>query len=103
MNALSINEVEVWLSGDGLGRASIARRNDALLCIYVHWKLAPDVLANGRFKTPPGYARTWIEDHTPLAALYEDIEPQPGIFGTVDDARREIRTLAGFSGAVLQT
>jgi len=67
MNDMSIKEVEVWLSGDGLGRAAIARRDDGLFCIYVHWKLAPDVLANGRFKTPPGYAITWIEDNTPLA------------------------------------
>jgi hypothetical protein len=51
MNASSINEVEVWLSADGLGRAAIARRNDGLLCIYVHWKLAPDVLAN-RMQSP---------------------------------------------------
>lgn len=79
MNVGSINEVEVWLLADGLGRAAIARRNDGLLCIYVHWKLAPDVLANGRFKTPPEYATTWIDDNTPLAALYEDIEPKPGI------------------------
>jgi hypothetical protein len=96
MNARSINEVEVWLSADGLGRAAIARRSDGLLCIYVHWKLAPDMLASGRFKTPPGYAITWIDDDTPLAALYEDIEPKPGIYGTVDDARREIRSLPGF-------
>ena len=69
MNASSINEVEVWLSLDGLGRAAIACRNDGLFCIYVHWKLAPDVIANGRFKTKPGYAFTWTDDNTPLAAL----------------------------------
>jgi len=100
-NATLINEVEVWLSADGLGRAAIARRDDSLLCIYVHWKLAPDVLANGGFKTPPGYATTWADDNTPLAALYEDIEPKPGIYGTVDDARREIQKLSGFAGARL--
>ena len=101
MNASSINEVEVWLSADELGRAAIARRNDGLLCIYVHWKLAPDVLANGRFKIPPGYATTWTDDTTPLAALYEDIEPKAGIYGTVDDARREIQNLPGFADARL--
>jgi hypothetical protein len=94
--------VEVWLSADGLGRAAIARRIDGLLCIYVHWKLAPDVLADGGFKTPPGYATTWVDDNTPIAALYEDIEPKPGIYGTVDDARRGIRTLPGFSAALLR-
>jgi hypothetical protein len=101
MNASSINEVEVWLSADELGRAAIARRNDGLLCIYVHWKLAPDVLASGRFNTGPGYASTWTDDNTPLAALYEDIEPNAGIYGTVDDARREIRNLPGFADARL--
>jgi hypothetical protein len=101
MSASSINEVEVWLSACGLGRAAVALRNDGLLCIYVHWKLAPDVLANGRFKTPPGYATTWTDDNTPLAVLYEDIEPKPGIYGVVDDARREIQNLPGFAGARL--
>jgi hypothetical protein len=101
MNSSSINEVEVWLSSDGLGRAAIAGRNDGLLCIYVHWKLAPSILANGRFRTGPGYAFTWAEDDTPLAALYEDREPNDGIYGTVDDARREIKNLPGFAGARL--
>ena len=101
MNASSVNEVDVWLSADKLGRAAIARRNDGLLCIYVHWKLEPEVLANGRFKTPPGYATTWSGDNTPLAALYEDIEPKAGIHGTVDDARREIQNLPGFADARL--
>lgn len=101
MNSSSINEVEVWLSADELGRAAIARRNDGLLSIYVLWKLASDVLANGRLKTPPGYATTWIDDNTPLASLYEDIEPNAGLYGTIDDARREIQNLPGFAGARL--
>ena len=102
MNASSINEVEVWLSLDGLGRAAIARRNDGLLCIYVHWKLSPDVLASGRFETGPDYATTWADDNTPLAALYEDREPNDGIYGVVDDARREIQNLPGFANARLK-
>jgi hypothetical protein len=102
MNTGSIDEVEVWLSVDGLGRAAIARRDDGLLCIYVHWKLAPDVLANGRFKMTQGYATTWADDKTPLVALYEDVEPKPGIYGTFDQARREIQSLPGFAGARLR-
>ena len=42
-----------------------------------------------------------MDDNTPLAALYEDIEPKPDIYGTIDDARRQIRTLTGFSEALL--
>jgi hypothetical protein len=101
MNAGSIDEVEVWLSADDLGRAAIARRSDGLLSIYEHWKLSPDVLANGRFNTEPGYASTWTGENTPSAALNEDREPHAGIFGTVDDARREIQSLPGFAHARL--
>jgi hypothetical protein len=39
-------------------------------------------------------AEEGTDDHTPLAVLYENIEPKPGIYGTVDDARREIQNRA---------
>jgi hypothetical protein len=98
---MMIDELEVYLTPDGLGRAAIVRRSDRLLCIYVHWKWSEAVLkklnldARGR--------TSWYNDSTPPDLLYEDVKPEPGIFGTLDDARREVRSLRGFSDAVLRS
>ena len=34
---MAIDEVEVYVTPDGLGRAAIVRRSDGFLCIYLHW------------------------------------------------------------------
>lgn len=99
----SVDEVEVWLTRDGLGRAAIARTEDGEFCIYVHWKLAPEVIAASNLVVRHGYAAKWTDDRTPTAKLYEDIEPQAENYKTLEDARRQIQSLAGFRGATKKT
>ena len=94
---MSIDEVEVYVSSDGLGRGAITRRPDGHFCIYVHWKL--DAGAARSAGLVPAPAPDWMSDSTPLSSLYRDIEPVRGVYGTVDDARRELRALPGFREA----
>jgi hypothetical protein len=98
---MTIDELEVYLTPDGLGRAAIVRRSDGLLCIYVHWKWSEAVLKTHNLDA--GGRVTWINDNTPPAVLYEDREPESGLYGELDDARRQVRSLPGFSDAVLRT
>jgi hypothetical protein len=97
---MAIDEVEVYFTPNGLGRAAIVRRKDGLFCIYVHLKLPLDYLPE---HFTPSTSGSWINDTTPHSELYRDKEPRSGLFGTVDDARREVRSLTGFSDAVLKT
>jgi hypothetical protein len=99
---MMIDEVEVYVTPDGLGRAGIVRRLDGLFCIYVKWKWPDD----GYIAYPDGW-RNWFDDHTPPSVLYfgqhhqdYDQDPEPSIYGTLDDARRELRALRGFADAV---
>ena len=95
----TIDEVEVWITPDGLGRAAVVRRDDGLFCIYVHWKLAPSVIAVSNVRVPGDYATNWLEDRTPTAKLYEDVDAEPGTYETIEAARLGIRSLSGFSKA----
>jgi hypothetical protein len=97
---MSIDELEVYITPDGLGRAAIVRRNDGLLCIYVHWIWPESVRAALRI-TGDG-PTNWINDKTPLPTLYKHISPEQGLYGTLDDARRAIKSLRGFSEAALR-
>jgi hypothetical protein len=94
---MDIDELEVYLTPDGLGRAAIVRRNDGILCIYVHWILAESV-RTALGITDIGRA-SWINDKTPVLTLYEHTSPEHGLYGTLDDARRAMRSLEGFSEA----
>jgi hypothetical protein len=101
---MTIDEVEVYVTPNGLGRAGIVRRLDGFFCIYVKWKWPDD----GFVIHPDGW-RDWFDDHTPPSVLYSgvadqepDQEPEPGIYGTVNDARRELCALRGFADAVLK-
>ncbi len=71
-----------------------------LFAIIVHWILDPEVAARARIQR--GSRTSWFNDNTPLRDLYEDREPEPGSYITVDDARRKIRTLPYFSHATLK-
>jgi len=92
-----IDQVEVHVTPSGLGRAAIVRRSDGLFCIYVHWLLSEAALQTGIFA--PGGPRSWTEDETPLEELYKDIPPEDGLYGTLDDARRAVRSLRFFHDA----
>jgi hypothetical protein len=96
---MEIDEVEVYITRDGLSRAAIVRRSDGLFWVYMHVALPPNYLPE---VFAPSAWRSWFADTAPLAVLYEDKEPDSGIFGTVDDARRHVRSLRGFSDAVLK-
>jgi hypothetical protein len=98
---MMIDELEVYLTPDGLGRAAIVRRRDGLLCIYLHWKLSETVLKAQNIDA--GGRTSWFNDSTPPAFLYQDIDPEHGLYGTLDDARRQVRSLRGLSNAVLRT
>lgn len=61
-----VDELEVYLTPSGLGRAAIVRRSDGLLCIFVHWILSEEFRAVG---FAPGGRTSWIDDRTPLGKL----------------------------------
>jgi hypothetical protein len=78
---VAIDEVEVYVSADGQYRAAIARRPDGLFCIYTRW------------------IGGWETGKPPAALVYEDCEPAVGIYATLDDARREVRSYLDTHGA----
>ena len=86
-----ISEVEVYVTRNGRGRAAIVRRSDGFFCIYRHLR----------------ESGSWMEDQDPVLLCYDDPDPeqvaQPlvGIYGTVADARNELRNLPGFPDACL--
>jgi hypothetical protein len=90
-----IDEVQVYLTPDGLGRAAIVKRPDGLLCIYIHLHVP-------RSPYLQGSGGSWLNDKTPRDVLYKDTEPRVGLYGTVEDAQREVRSIPGFADAVLK-
>lgn len=87
---MPVNEVEVYVTRNGHGRAAIVRRSDGFFCIYRHLRLSG----------------SWMEDDNPVLLCYDDPDPeqvaQPlvGIYGTVADARKELLLMPGFSDAL---
>jgi hypothetical protein len=82
---MTMDEVEVYVTPDGVYRAAIVRRSDGFFCIY-RWCLG----------------RGYVEGSLSESDLYGQYkEPLIGIYGTVDDARRELRSLDGFADASL--
>ena len=88
---IEFEEVEVHFSDDGLGRFAIAKRPDGHFCIYKHWK-ASDELHRQLTGSETGVT-PWPEDRTLLEDLYRDVSPEIGIFGALEDARREILSI----------
>ena len=96
---MSIDEIEVYVTLDGWGRAAIVRRPDGLYCIYTHWKFPPGYI---KVRADPRVSQSWMDDATPSSELYRDKEPVRSIFGNIEDARRYIRSLPEFEEAVLK-
>jgi hypothetical protein len=94
---MEIDEREIYVTPDGFGRAAIVRRSDGLFCVYVHVSLPPGVLPE-RFA--PSAFVSWLSDRTPVTELYKDKDPDSGLLGTIDDARRYVHSLEGFADAV---
>lgn len=90
-----IREEKVLLSEDGLGRVAIVKRADGLFCLYSHWRWS--VETQRAFRVEPVRDIRWTTDYNP--ALYCDPDckreklPEPGIFGTIEEAEREARIL----------
>jgi hypothetical protein len=95
---MTINEVEVYVTPNGLGRAAIVRRSDGLFCIYVHIKLPAGYMPQ---HFAPSKSDSWVNDKTAKGDLYKDREPSSGLFGTIEDARGYIRGMPNFSEAAL--
>ena|SRR5882757_10085146 len=102
---MAIDEVEVYVTPDGLGRAAIVRRSDGFFCIYLHWKWSEATVKALNLETggAPSSWFSWFTDDTPTSLLYDDKDPERGVYGTLDDARREMRSLRGFSDAILKS
>jgi hypothetical protein len=97
-NLPAIDEVELYITSDGFGRAAIIRRGDGLFCLYVHWIWAQESQVG---VIAPGGRATWFNDSTPLSELYKDIVPEPGVYGELEDARKAMRSLRGLKDAGL--
>ena len=95
-----IDQIEVYIAPNGLGRAAIVQRTDRLLNIYVHWKWS--ALSREQFNVVPGGSTDWRQDTTPWRNLYADVTPQPGLYETIEDARSAVRNLPGFFKASLE-
>ena len=91
-------EVAVFVTKNGLGRAAIVRRSNGLLSIYRHWIWSEE---DREAFNAIGDARTsWFRDETPLDLLYDGVEPELGVFNSVEDAIREIRSFPEFDEMV---
>ncbi|MBW8745220.1 MAG: hypothetical protein JF628_12925 [Sphingomonas sp.] len=86
---MDVHEEKVLLSSDRYGRIAIVRRYDGLFCLYRHWLWPPKTQRS--FGVGSVQDRRWSTDYDP--ALYDDIEPLPGIYGTIEDAEREAVSL----------
>jgi hypothetical protein len=92
-----IDEVAVLVTLDGLGRAGIVRRKDGLFEIYEHWiwneetRKAFNVASNGR--------TNWFNDSTTADQLYDDVEPQASLFGSLEDAINSVMNQRAFLNA----
>ena len=81
--AKSIDEWEVYVTPGGRGRAAIARRDDGLFCIYMHWRVSG----------------SWMDNEPDPD---EVAHPEEGQFGAIELARQQVRKLRGFSDAILR-
>jgi hypothetical protein len=92
---MTIDEVEVYVTSNGHGRAAIVRRDDGFFSLY-RWIWQPEHFALWK-------STSWMDAKVPDSVLYNEYTtPLVGIYGTVDDARREVQSLPGFAGASLR-
>jgi hypothetical protein len=79
----SVDELEVYVTPGGRGRAAIVRRGDGQYCICLRWRVSG----------------SWMDDD-PNAD--EGVHPEEGLHATIEDARIHVRNLRGFSDAILR-
>jgi hypothetical protein len=88
---MDVQEVEAILSADRLGWVAVVSRPDGLFCLYEWWHW--DLETQKRMRVEPIAERVWSFEFD--QAIYQHKEPLDGIYGTVEDARREGRRLLG--------
>lgn len=95
---MNVEEVEIYVTPDGLGRAAIVRRTDGLLCIYKHWIIEDS--ARKALNLVGEWRTSWLtNEKTSPSALYDGVSPEPGLYGSLEDARLQVKSLPGFSDA----
>ena len=92
-----MDECKVLITPDGLGRIAIVRRPDGMFCLYEHWRWSVDTQKVMRVE--PVKDRRWTDADYDRSALYEDVEPLPGLFASVEEAEREARGKDAFREA----
>ena len=92
-----MDERKVLISPDGLGRIAIVRRPDGMFCLYEHWRWSVEM--QEVMKVEPLRDRRWTDADYDRDALYVDVEPLPGLFGSVEEAEHEARSKEAFQDA----
>jgi hypothetical protein len=77
------DELEVYVTPGGRGRAAIVRRSDGQYCLCLRWRVAG----------------SWMDDDPNPD---EGVLPEEGLHATIEDARAHVRSLRGFSDAILR-
>jgi hypothetical protein len=77
------DELEVYVTPAGRGRAAIVRRSDGQYCVCLRWRISG----------------SWMEDEP---SPDEGVLPEEGLHATIEDARSHLRNLRGFSDAILR-
>jgi hypothetical protein len=77
------DELEVYVTPAGRGRAAIVRRSDGQYCVCLRWRVSG----------------SWMEDDPDPD---EGVLPEEGLHATIEDARTHLRNLRGFSDAILR-
>jgi hypothetical protein len=76
-------ELEVYVTPGGRGRAAIVRRSDGQYCVCLRWRVSG----------------SWMDDDPNPD---EGVLPEEGLHATIEDARIHVRSLRGFSDAILR-
>lgn len=83
------------LSPDHYGRVAVVARADGLFCLYRHWRWPPETQRSLGVEGVEDCR--WTTDYDPR--LYDDVDPLPGIYGTIEDAEGEARRLLGLEAS----
>jgi hypothetical protein len=95
-----MDERKVLITPDGLGRIAIVRRPDGMFCLYEHWRWSIDM--QRAMEVEQVEDRRWNNANYERDALYEDLEPLPGLFGSVEEAVREAQSKEAFKDAIVE-
>jgi hypothetical protein len=81
--SVSGDELEVYVTPGGRGRAAIVRRADGQYCICLRWRVSG----------------SWLDDDPNPD---EGVLPEEGLHAAIEDARVHVKNLRGFSDAILR-